>query len=142
MVLMIRKNPQFFVLRLSGLQNDLWELRWPFSIFLVFLKSLKGIRIKNYQIPEKLHSLRIFGKILPKLAIVEYKTHQKVLEINTRPSYNRENTVFDFLNHSECFHSKLCSMHTLFRFVPKQVWKYYMKWTDNGKFPLELENEQ
>ena len=65
-----KEKSLFLVLRLSSLQNDLYDLRWPFSIFLVFLMSYKATRIKNCQIPEKIHSLRVFGKILPKLAIV------------------------------------------------------------------------
>ena len=47
-----REKSLFFVLRLSGLQNDLWDLHWPFSIFLVFLMSYKATRIKNYRVFE------------------------------------------------------------------------------------------
>ena len=65
-----RENHYFFVLWLSGLQNDLSDIFGLFQFFMAFLMSFKANRIKKCQIPEEICFLIIFGKILPKLAIV------------------------------------------------------------------------
>ena len=52
---------------LSGLQISLYDLYWPFSIFMVFLMSFKAIDIKNCQIKAKSTFLEFLDKFCQKL---------------------------------------------------------------------------
>ena len=60
-----KEKSLIFLLRISGLQNDLWDLRLPFSIFLAFLMSFKANKIKNCEIQEKLHFLKFLERFFP-----------------------------------------------------------------------------
>ena len=67
MVPTMRKIKQFLYLLFSGLQINLYDLYWPFSIFMVFLMSLKAIDIKNCQIKAKSTFLEFLDKFCQKL---------------------------------------------------------------------------
>ena len=60
MVLTMEKNHHFFILTLSGLQNDLYKICRPFSIF-------KAIGIKKIQILSNNTFLEFLDKFRPNL---------------------------------------------------------------------------
>ena len=67
MVPNMRKNDKIFTFLTFLPSNNLYDLYWPFSIFMVFLMSFKAIDIKNCQIKAKSTFLEFLDKFCQKL---------------------------------------------------------------------------
>ena len=68
----MKKNQYFFTISISGLQKGLYDLHWPFLIFMCSLIHFKAIGTNKSENFAKSTSLGVCEQILPKTTIVPF----------------------------------------------------------------------